>query len=196
MGLYGSWALLALSHHYLVRYAARRAGVPSKGLYAILGDDIVIADGAIASSYEELCLSLGVGITRHKCVEPGLCRGKKYAGAEFASVLLTPRGETSPLHLGPLLTRDAKAILDQFFRGYLSLEHGNIRRFPYGLLEYGIILNPKVARKIVPRDILPLVAHRNVERPRREIILMLLDRFKLNIEAGRVDPSLPLFIQA
>lgn len=63
MGTYGSWALLALSHHYMVRYAAWRIGKRSKGLYAILGDDVVIADEAIATSYLQLCKELGIDIS-------------------------------------------------------------------------------------------------------------------------------------
>lgn len=48
----------------LVAHAARRVGIPI-GLfrdYAILGDDIVIANGAVARSYFSLMTEIGVGI--------------------------------------------------------------------------------------------------------------------------------------
>lgn len=72
MGLYGSWALLALSHHFLVRLAGHRCGVRTRGLYAVLGDDIVIADKRLADSYGNLLSELGIEITVLKSVVPGI----------------------------------------------------------------------------------------------------------------------------
>jgi hypothetical protein len=63
MGAYSSWAMLALTHHAMVQYSAQRAGV--KGWftqYAVLGDDIVIADDSVARKYRSLCRLLGVEI--------------------------------------------------------------------------------------------------------------------------------------
>ena len=56
MGALSSWASLALSHHVLVQIAVRRVGWKYFDLYAIfyffqkkkMGDDIVIADKAVA----------------------------------------------------------------------------------------------------------------------------------------------------
>jgi hypothetical protein len=56
--------MLALTHHVLVAHAAKRVGIPI-GLfkdYAILGDDIVIANGAVARSYLLLMREIGVEI--------------------------------------------------------------------------------------------------------------------------------------
>jgi len=39
MGVYSSFAMLALTHHYLVRYAAARVDI-SEPNYVLLGDDI------------------------------------------------------------------------------------------------------------------------------------------------------------
>lgn len=63
MGGYSSWAMLALTHHCMVQFAAYRAGI--KGwfdLYAVLGDDIVIAHDAVAKQYVALCDLIGVEI--------------------------------------------------------------------------------------------------------------------------------------
>lgn len=63
MGAYSSWGMLALIHHAMVQYSAQRAGL--KGwftLYAVLGDDIVIADDRVAKKYRALCRLLGVEI--------------------------------------------------------------------------------------------------------------------------------------
>jgi len=63
MGAYSSWGMLALIHHAMVQYSAQRAGI--KGwfaLYAVLGDDIVIADDRVAKKYRALCRLLGVEV--------------------------------------------------------------------------------------------------------------------------------------
>jgi hypothetical protein len=67
MGALSSWAMLALTHHFIVQFAAHRAGYTGwfKG-YGILGDDIVIGDTAVAKEYLGIMRSLGVGIGLHK----------------------------------------------------------------------------------------------------------------------------------
>jgi len=63
MGGYSSWAMLAFTHHAMVQFSAYKAGY--KGWfdrYAVLGDDIVIADAAVAGQYVKVCKHLGVSI--------------------------------------------------------------------------------------------------------------------------------------
>jgi len=63
MGAYSSWAMLALVHHFLVQFAAYKAG--HRGwypFYAVLGDDIVIVGKAVARRYRETCEALGITI--------------------------------------------------------------------------------------------------------------------------------------
>jgi hypothetical protein len=89
MGAYSSWAMLALTHHAMVQFCAHRAGI--KGwfdLYAVLGDDIVIADSRVAAKYRALCKTLGVEIGLAKSL---VSRGKTL---EFAKKLFI-RGEES-----------------------------------------------------------------------------------------------------
>lgn len=64
MGALSSWAMLALTHHFLVGVSARKAGYPmgTFSAYAVLGDDIVIADGRVARQYLLLMRELGVEI--------------------------------------------------------------------------------------------------------------------------------------
>jgi hypothetical protein len=52
LGYYSSWPLFSLSHHILVWYAAEQVD-PGEYFkkYAVLGDDIVIADARIAGVY-------------------------------------------------------------------------------------------------------------------------------------------------
>jgi len=56
--------MLALTHHMIVAWAARRVGfkVGSFTEYAVLGDDIIICDGRVANAYLQLMETLGVEI--------------------------------------------------------------------------------------------------------------------------------------
>jgi hypothetical protein len=53
MGAYSSWAMLALTHHFIIQMAAYRVfgTVAWFTKYAVLGDDVVISDAAVASEY-------------------------------------------------------------------------------------------------------------------------------------------------
>jgi hypothetical protein len=67
MGAYSSWAIFALTHHLVVQYSASVMGetMPFKD-YMLLGDDIVIANKAVAQRYCETLHDLGVGISMNK----------------------------------------------------------------------------------------------------------------------------------
>jgi len=59
--------MLALTHHFIVRLAAIRVGKPTFDNYALLGDDIVIADQSVAESYHHIMVdTLGVDINLSK----------------------------------------------------------------------------------------------------------------------------------
>jgi len=64
LGAYSSWPVFALTHHLIVQYCA---GAPSSGKwfdrYALLGDDIVIADKGVADRYLEIMERIGVKIS-------------------------------------------------------------------------------------------------------------------------------------
>lgn len=67
MGAYSSWALFALTHHYVVFLSAKRAGVElTSETYCLLGDDIVIANDAVAEQYRLIMSELGVELSEHK----------------------------------------------------------------------------------------------------------------------------------
>jgi len=67
MGAYSSWAVFTLCHHLTVRLAARRAGKQIRWCqYALLGDDVVIADNDVAMEYRNIIKDLGVDISNAK----------------------------------------------------------------------------------------------------------------------------------
>lgn len=91
LGYYSSWPLFALSHHILIWWVAEQVhpGVVFKD-YAVLGDDVVIADQQVAALYETTIKELGVSISYTKSLisNNGSC--------EFAKRFMT-RGLTKDL---------------------------------------------------------------------------------------------------
>lgn len=61
MGFYSSWASFAVAHHYLIYYCCKEVGKDWRTLpYALLGDDIVIADKEVGEYYRRLIKEIGV----------------------------------------------------------------------------------------------------------------------------------------
>lgn len=89
--------MLALTHHVIVRMAATRVGYPGFTNYALLGDDIVIANEAVANAYHEIMTQvLGVEINLSK----SLVSTNSF---EFAKRLVTMDGEVSAVGAKNLL---------------------------------------------------------------------------------------------
>jgi hypothetical protein len=97
LGALSSWATFAISHHFLVRTAARtslRDGL--KPFYRIIGDDICIArDRAVASKYRSMLDDLGVQISLDKSVIPTQMKSKP--AAELAKRLFVGGEEITPV---------------------------------------------------------------------------------------------------
>lgn len=72
MGALSSWGMLALTHHLLVQFAAKR--VHARGLapwydnYEVLGDDIVIFDSIVTAEYQVIMNALGVPTNPYKSI--------------------------------------------------------------------------------------------------------------------------------
>jgi hypothetical protein len=95
MGALSSWACLALCHHALVQFAAKRAGLDGWfSAYLVLGDDIVIADKRVAEAYLSVCGEFGikVGLAKSLVSAKGLMN--------FASQTLLGADNLSPVSLG------------------------------------------------------------------------------------------------
>lgn len=108
MGALSSWAMLALTHHFIVQWAAMRVHASKHGLsskwfdskvfsfswfteYAVLGDDIVIANGLVAREYVWIMSQLGVGIGLAKSLV------SKKGGLEFAKRFYVATADCSPV---------------------------------------------------------------------------------------------------
>lgn len=95
MGAKTSFPMLALTHHVLVRHAALTIGKPGFTDYAILGDDIVIADTDVAQAYQDVMESIGMDIALHKTIISAPSAPMK--AAEFCKRLFVGGLNYSPL---------------------------------------------------------------------------------------------------
>jgi len=114
MGALSSWAMLALTHHLIVQFAARSI---TKGLYlfrdyAILGDDIVIFNTEVATNYQIVLDRLGMEIQLAKSI-----LSPKGLGMEFAKRTFYLGKDVSPT---PLKEFYASLMNIVAFAGYMK----------------------------------------------------------------------------
>jgi len=96
MGALSSWAMLALTHHYIVQYCAWITCVVPVGQffdqYCVLGDDIVIWNKPVADQYLKFLDALGVKVGLAKSVI-----SPKGVGLEFAKKTIIKGVDVSPI---------------------------------------------------------------------------------------------------
>jgi len=92
--------MLALTHHILVAIAAQRCGFPIGTFrsYAVLGDDIVIANGPTAQKYLQLMAEIGVEIGLAKSLV------SKNGTFEFAKRFFHKGIDCSPISIREILS--------------------------------------------------------------------------------------------
>jgi len=83
MGAKTSWAIFSLTHHTILRLLCRFHRV-SRECYVIIGDDIVIANEAVANSYMALLDDFGVPYSKDKTISPYSVGRPDLSVAEFA----------------------------------------------------------------------------------------------------------------
>jgi hypothetical protein len=129
MGALSSWAMLALTHHALVQLAAHRAYPSEPGWflrYAVLGDDVVIADRFVAAKYLSIMESIGVDISLAKSLVSNT------SSLEFAKRTWIKGRDVSPVSLVEML---------------VALTHlGALEQLIRKNMRYGVIRIASVAR--------------------------------------------------
>nr|UIW13869.1 MAG: RNA-dependent RNA polymerase [Rhizoctonia solani mitovirus 87] len=132
MGAYSSWAMLALTHHFLVQASAWKAGVVPRGVwftnYAVLGDDIVLGNRKVAQAYLGILDSLGMPVNLHKSLvsEKGTC-------LEFAKRTIYKRTDISPVPLKELgASQGLVTAMAQFAVKYSLTTPQLLQSFGYG----------------------------------------------------------------
>lgn len=148
MGAYGSWALLAYSHHAIARYCGARSHE-----YRIIGDDIVII-GKSGKRYARFMEQIGVSISQSKSIKSPAYF--PYVVGEVAKRLVKNGVEVTPptpnliyrslndwqifpMLLEDLVSRDNTlehtplvALLNRFFSKKWKSNVVSVLTFPYG----------------------------------------------------------------
>lgn len=98
MGTLSSWASLAMVHHFLIFLSAKRVGISNFRDYLVLGDDVVIANKAVAESYQAVCSDYGItiGLAKSFISEIGMF--------QFASQNILKDQNISPISLKEVLS--------------------------------------------------------------------------------------------
>lgn len=103
--------MLALTHHVIVKMAALQVGYVSFKDYAVLGDDVVIANDKVASEYSFIMKTLGVSLNPSKSIE-------SFDFCEFAKRLRGHGINFTPVGPGLVL----RTLRDKFYIARLLLE--------------------------------------------------------------------------
>nr|UJQ92612.1 MAG: putative RNA-dependent RNA polymerase [Mitoviridae sp.] len=115
LGYYGSWALFALTHHFMVWLAADKVYPNRKKpflSYALLGDDIVIADKGVSVEYRKYLDLLQVKISDAKSIVSD--RG----AFEFAKQFWKGKTNLSPVSASAVLASYSITGVTQLSRKY------------------------------------------------------------------------------
>jgi hypothetical protein len=135
MGALTSWAMLALTHHCIVQWAAFRAGVIKPGEwfsdYAVLGDDIVLANERVSREYLLVLEELGVTVGLAKSLES--TRG----ALEFAKRFIVGNVNLSPVPVVEIVAamRNLSASIELARKYGLSVTQlGGVLGFGYKVL--------------------------------------------------------------
>jgi len=157
MGALSSWAMLALTHHAIVQMASFNSGITKPGEwfadYAVLGDDIVIANRAVADEYLVVMRDLGVDIGLAKSLishdgqtlefaKRTLHRGNDVSAVPFSEYWIARQSIAPSLELVSKYSLTLIQYLDMFGFGYRAKGSlsGNImsmgRRLRHRVLAY------------------------------------------------------------
>jgi hypothetical protein len=141
MGALSSWAMLALTHHALVQCSAFLAGKGNQWFsdYAVLGDDIVIADQEVANAYLQLLRAIGVEVGLHKSLV-----SKRGTALEFAKRTFYKGTDVSMLPISEFIAAVGNlGALGEYVRKY-SLTLGQV----FTCLGYGYKTKGAISKRL------------------------------------------------
>jgi hypothetical protein len=141
MGALSSWAMLALTHHVIVQYAAYRAGVPLPFKdYGVLGDDLVIANGKVGRSYLNLIKLIGVKVGLAKSIV-----SKRRFVLEFAKKFFVDSTTANMVPFKDCITTSlSTAMVPEFVREYKMTLNQTL-----AFLGYGYKVRDRVVKSLI-----------------------------------------------
>ncbi|AIF33766.2 RNA-dependent RNA polymerase [Heterobasidion mitovirus 1] len=143
MGALSSWAMLAITHHFIVQIAAWQSGVTKYGkwftAYALLGDDLTVGNRAVSNRYQLIMI-------KHLGVEVGLAKSiisDKGIGLEFAKKTFFKGIDVSPRPIKELLgALQTPAALVSYARKYKLTDAQIIKVAGFGYKVLGGLNKP------------------------------------------------------
>lgn len=169
MGALSSWAMLAITHHYIVQYSAWSSGVCPKSKlfiqYGVLGDDFVIWNKTVARVYLQTMKRLGLEINLSKSIV-----SPKGTALEFAKRTLFEGTDVSPIPFKEQSSAHRSVSLALNFKERFNLTELGLIRF----LGYGYKVDPTKPNSLVstlklamsiPKDCKALLAIFSLDRP-------------------------------
>jgi hypothetical protein len=135
LGLLSSWGAFALWHHIVIEYAASKEGIRSFRDYAVLGDDVVIWNSAVANRYERQMKYLGIPINLTKSIKGDSQRSqiefaKRHArdGVEISGISYNLLNKNSLRNVDELITEvNKRSMLDKAGCSRILVTHPNKR---------------------------------------------------------------------
>jgi hypothetical protein len=125
IGALSSWSALAVTHHWLVQYAAFLADKFPYSNYVILGDDVSIAGAEVADKYVELCKEFSVPINNKGIIS----RRKAGEGSlvNFANQIMIGSVNYSPIQIREEMSVTnssvrAEALSRLIVKGFLDIK--------------------------------------------------------------------------
>jgi len=107
MGLLSSWAVATLTHHFLIQYAAFKSDRPLN--YCILGDDNVIWDEELSTSYINVLKQFDIPESKGKRLT------SRNGGFEFCKRLINGTHEVTPISWHAFMLPNLQRYLE-FYR--------------------------------------------------------------------------------
>lgn len=132
LGFSSSWPVFTLTHHVIVWLAAWNARPGKLFLdYAILGDDLVIADESIAKEYLRIMEECGVEISREKSLisSSGACEFAKRFRTDLGRVDLSPVSAKVLMLFGGFMPPFYYHDLGVSFQNSIRLRGGGYRAY-------------------------------------------------------------------
>lgn len=183
MGALSSWAMLALTHHFILQYCAWTTYTVPVGTmfteYAVLGDDVLIWNKKVAARYLRVLHLLGVEVGLAKSVI-----SNKGLGFEFAKRTILQEGDVSPIPFKEMSSAHLSATSLVAFMNKYDISINRALRF----LGYGYKVDSTKNNKAVTAINIAL----NIPKTYSDILKlfsMSLDKIKLVDKTGAKEKS-------
>jgi hypothetical protein len=192
MGALSSWAMLAITHHFIVQSAAWQSGILQPGVwytnYAVLGDDLVIGNPEVKKKYLLILDKLGVqcGLAKSLVSPKGealefakrtVFRGVDVSPIPFKEVAAASSSIPATLDLAAKYSLSFPALLGAYGYGFRVLGslskpitslNSRVRNLLLQLKTATLTTENlmdylKIGSPTSPRDVAKLVQHSNLE---------------------------------